>query len=152
MAKLAKARGPKKTDLRPVDFSKELLRLWKKALEGQKMTYSPYSQFAVGAALEAQSGEIFAGCNVENASYGGTVCAERVAILKAVSSGVKKFRRIAVVVKAPAVAAPCALCLQTMAEFCEPDFEIAIGNERGLLQIYRFDQLLPVSFGPKDLL
>jgi cytidine deaminase len=123
----------------------EVQKLW-------KISYSPYSRYAVGAALESEGGEVFSGCNVENASYGGTVCAERTAILKAVSEGVRNFKRIFVVVKTPHLAVPCALCLQTIAEFCDPSLEIWIGNTSKISAFFRFGDLLPISFGPKDLL
>lgn len=134
------------------EVSPSIKKLWKQALLAQKMSYSPYSKYKVGAALESESGEVFLGCNVENASYGGTVCAERTAFLKAVSSGQKRFSRIFVVVQAPHVAVPCALCLQTMAEFCDPSLEIWLGNTKKITGCFRFGDLLPVSFGPKDLL
>lgn len=126
-------------------------KLWKKALEAQKKSYSPYSKYPVGSAIESESGKIYSGCNVENASFGGTVCAERTAFLKAVSEGEKRFKRAFVVVKNPHVAAPCALCLQTMAEFCDPSFEIWVGNTKKIVACFRFGDLLPISFGPKDL-
>jgi len=131
---------------------KEIQKLWRQALSAQKKSYSPYSKYPVGAALVSESGEVFEGCNVENASYGGTVCAERTAILKAVSQGVRKFKRLMVVVKAPHVAAPCALCLQSLAEFCDPSLEIWLGNTKKITTCFRFGELLPISFGPKDLL
>jgi cytidine deaminase len=125
--------------------------LWKRAVEARKRSYSPYSHFAVGAAF-ASGPRIFAGCNVENASYGGTVCAERVALLKAVSEGVKNFDTLVVVGELDDGTAPCALCLQSLAEFCAPDMKVWLANPRRILRCYRFAELLPVSFGPRDLL
>jgi cytidine deaminase len=117
----------------------------------RQKAYAPYSKFKVGAALVSTTGKIFGGCNVENASYGGAVCAERTAILKAVSEGVTKFSDVVVVTDAEKPAVPCALCLQTMAEFLEPDARVWIANTRKILVGYRFIELLPKPFGPKQL-
>jgi cytidine deaminase len=97
------------------------------------------------------AGEIFGGCNVENASYGGTVCAERAAILKAVSEGERKFSDIIVVTDADKPAVPCALCLQTMAEFLKPEARVWIANTRRIVSEHRFSELLPKPFGPREL-
>ena len=114
-------------------------------------SYSPFSHFAVGAALLTADGEIFLGTNVENSSYGATVCAERVAILSAVTSGKRDFSAIAVVggpdaCESSAECQPCALCLQVMAEFCDPDFEIVTEDGAGGFKVYRFDSLLTKPF------
>lgn len=121
------------------------------ATQARRSAYAPYSKFRVGAALRGGR-SIYAGCNVENASYGGTVCAERVAILKAVSEGVTRFSDIVVVTDAKVPAAPCALCLQTMAEFFEPDTRIWIATPSKIVSVHRFADLLPIPFGPKQLL
>ena len=89
-----------------------------------RRSYSPYSQFAVGAALLTDGGKVYTGCNVENASYGMTICAERVAVLKAVSEGHRKFKALAVVGGRGKAVPPCGACLQVLAEFCSPDFPI----------------------------
>ena len=115
-------------------------------------SYSPYSKFKVGAALITKQGQVFSGCNVENASYGGAVCAERTSILKAVSEGFTKFEEIVIVtesLKAPAY--PCALCLQVMAEFFSPKTRIKIANLKGIVAEHHFIDLLPHPFGPEQL-
>jgi cytidine deaminase len=121
------------------------------AKQFRKNAYAPYSKFKVGAALVTSAGEIFGGCNVENASYGGTVCAERAAILKAVSEGERKFSDIIVVTDADKPAVPCALCLQTMAEFLKPEARVWIANTRRIVSEHRFSELLPKPFGPREL-
>lgn len=123
----------------------------KVAKESRKNSYSPYSKFKVGAGLVTSSGKIYGGCNVENASYGGAVCAERVAITKAVSEGQKRFREIVVVTDSDQPAYPCAFCLQTMAEFFDPDTMIYIANTKKVVSGHRFIDLLPKPFGPKQL-
>src|SRR5690606_14940827 len=94
-------------------------KIWKKACLAQKKAHAPYSRFRVGAALEAGK-EIYSGCNIENASFGATLCAERVALAKAVSEGKKNFQNIVVVTRTKKGVPPCALCLQMMAELCTP--------------------------------
>lgn len=113
--------------------------------------YAPYSKFKVGAVLVSKSGDTFTGCNVENASYGGTVCAERVAILKAVSEGQTKFTEIVVVTDGESPAFPCALCLQVMAEFFDPKTKIWIGDLDEVRSMHTFADLLPEPFGPRQL-
>ncbi len=117
----------------------------------RESAHAPYSKFKVGAALISASGELFTGCNVENASYGGTVCAERVAILKAVSEGALEFADIVVVTEGAAPAFPCALCLQVMAEFFSPKTKIWIADPKAVSSVHTFSELLPVPFGPKQL-
>ena len=130
------------------DKYKELISL-AKLTRGR--SYSPYSHFAVGAALIAADGRIYTGTNVENSSYGATVCAERSAFFTAVSEGVHDFVAIAVVggpdsVEDCPTCQPCALCLQVMAEFCEPDFEIILEDGEGGYTVHRFDSLLAKPF------
>jgi cytidine deaminase len=129
----------------------EVRRAHLAAKASRKKAHAPYSSFKVGAAVLGKSGQIFTGCNVENASYGGTVCAERVAILKAVSEGVKAFTDVVVVTDAEIPAVPCALCLQTMAEFCTPETMVWIANVKKILVGYHFGDLLPMPFGPQQL-
>lgn len=128
-------------------------QLWKEACRARKKSYSPYSKFAVGAALETSKGLVFSGCNVENASYGGTVCAERVAIFKAVSEARTQIRRIVVVAegKLSAPVPPCGFCLQVLAEFSTPETEVWLGSPRKLGKRYALSELLPVSFGKQSL-
>jgi cytidine deaminase len=119
------------------------------ARSAQARAYAPYSKFRVGAALEATDGTIFLGCNVENASYGLTICAERAAVCAAVSAGVKRFRRAVVVSDVDPPAAPCGACRQVLAEF-GLDLPIeGVGSQRTLS--WRLSDLLPVAFGPEQL-
>ena len=124
------------------------------AIEARKNSYSPYSGFKVGAALLGKSGKIYTGCNVENAGYSSTNCAERTAVFKAVSEGEQEFTAIAIVGgKGEEIAdfcAPCGVCRQVLAEFCDENFKIVLGTPDNL-QICTLGQLLPYSFGKKDL-
>ena len=119
--------------------------------------YTPYSHFQVGAALETKVGKIYHGCNIENAAYGPTNCAERTAFFKAVYEGEREFTRIAIVggaegQEANAACAPCGVCRQVMREFCTPDsFEIVLDDGKGGELVYTLEQLLPESFGPENL-
>lgn len=113
--------------------------------------HAPYSGFQVGAALVTASGRVISGCNVENASYGGTVCAERVAIFTAVAQGEMKFSDVVVVTDAQQPAFPCAFCLQVMAEFCDPEMKVWVANLQGIQSVHQFGELLPKPFGPKQL-
>ncbi|MBQ7391459.1 MAG: cytidine deaminase [Clostridia bacterium] len=129
----------------------ELMRL---AEEARAYSYTPYSNFAVGAALLTKSGKVYTGCNIESASYTPTNCAERTAVFKAVSEGEREFAAIAVI-GGPAgekgrFCAPCGVCRQVLREFCEPDFRILLGTTDEV-QVYTLEELLPTSFGPSDL-
>ena len=119
------------------------------ARNAQTRAYAPYSKFRVGAALEAADGTVFIGCNVENASYGLTICAERAAICAAVSAGAKRFRRAVVVSDVDPPAAPCGACRQVLAEF-GLDLPIdGVGSKRTVT--WRLSDLLPEAFGPEQL-
>ncbi|TVP53567.1 MAG: cytidine deaminase [Gemmatimonadales bacterium] len=109
--------------------------------------YAPYSQFRVGAAIETESGEVFRGCNVENASFGLTICAERVALAAAVAAGHRRFRRIAISTRAEVPTPPCGACRQVLAEFA-PELEV-LSDAGELRQLWRLDELLPVRFALK---
>ena len=119
------------------------------ALKARKFAYAPYSKFQVGAALILENDEIISGCNVENASYGGTVCAERSAIFSAISQGKRKFQSMVLVTDPLAV--PCGLCLQVMAEFFSPKTKIYICDLQGVKKEIEFKDLLPHTFGPDSL-
>jgi cytidine deaminase len=119
------------------------------ARNAQSRAYAPYSRFRVGAALQAVDGSIFSGCNVENASYGLTICAERAAICAAVSAGAQRFRRAVVVSDVDPPAAPCGACRQVLAEF---GLDLAIeGIGPGRTHRWRLSELLPAAFGPEQL-
>ena len=130
---------------------KELLL---KAIEAREMAYAPYSDHKVGAALVGKSGKVYTGCNVENAAYTPTNCAERTAIFKAVSEGEREFTAIAVVGgigdKLSDVCAPCGVCRQVLAEFCEKDLRIIMGTPDKIV-VSTLADLLPLSFGKSDL-
>ena len=108
------------------------LELMKLAVEAREMAYAPYSHFCVGAALPAKSGKVYKGCNVENAAYSPTNCAERTALFKAVSEGEREFTAIAIVggmgETIADFCAPCGVCRQVLAEFCDKDFRVILGN------------------------
>jgi len=118
------------------------------AAEARRKAYAPYSQYAVGAALLTASGKVFTGVNVENSSYGLSICAERTAAFKAVSEGEREFRAIAVVTENGGT--PCGACRQVLSEF-GPDMRVLIGDAAGKYQAYRLPELLPASFGPNQL-
>jgi len=115
------------------------------ALAARENAYAPFSKFKVGAALEDIEGRIHTGCNVENATYGLTVCAERVAVWKAISEGVRKFRRIAVAADTDTLTPPCGACRQILWEFCG-DIEVALVNPAGKTGTYRMKELFPKPF------
>jgi len=125
------------------------IELAKIAVEAATRAYAPYSKFKVGAALLAENGEIYTGCNVENASYGMSICAERVAVAKAITEGVKSFQAIAVSTKGSA--APCGACRQVLAEF-NPTMLVYIADEMGnVAHETTVDTLIPHAFGPENL-
>ena len=115
------------------------------ALAARENAFAPYSKFRVGAAIEDADGCIHTGCNVENATYGLTVCAERVAVFKAISEGVRKFRRVAIAADTDALTPPCGACRQILWEFCG-DVEIVLVNLRGQTETYRLKDLFPKPF------
>ena len=132
--------------------------LIQKAFEAQDNCYTPYSHFNVGAALLGKNGVIYQGCNIENAAYGPTNCAERTAFFKAVSEGVKEFSAIAIVGGLENetdlfsdYAFPCGVCRQVMREFCDSEFEIVVARSTDDYKVYTLGELLPESFGPDNL-
>jgi len=120
-------------------------KLIAQAKDARKKAYAPYSGFKVGAALEASDGRIFTGSNVENASYAVTCCAERTALVKAVSEGVKAFKRIAIVADTKEPCPPCGICRQALYEFA-PKLEIVMANTGGDVEVMRLNDLLPLAF------
>lgn len=133
---------------------KELVSL---ALKAREMSYSPYSNFAVGAALLTKSGKVYLGCNIENAGYTPTNCAERTAFFKAVSEGEREFSKIAIVggkvgEKVEKYAYPCGVCRQVMREFCDVEtFEVISALNEDVYQKNLLKELLPYGFGPENL-
>ncbi len=131
---------------------KELFSL---AVDAMNNSYSPYSNCKVGAALLTKNGKIYTGANIENAAFSPTICAERVAIFKAISDGEKNFSKIAVAGgkngKIQGIFAPCGVCRQVMREFCSNDFEIILGKSETDFEKVTLAQLLPCSFSPEDV-
>ncbi len=115
-----------------------------------KHAYAPYSHYRVAAALLTEDGEVFTGVNIENASYGATICAERVAVFKAVSAGQLKFRTLALVTGQGDLPTPCGMCRQVLVEFGNNDMEIVLSNDEKTV-IYRLGDLLPLSFTGSNL-
>ena len=128
----------------------ETQKLMDCAIKARENAYSPYSHFAVGAALLCEDGTLFEGCNIENASYGLTNCAERTAIFKAVSEGHVTFKALAVVADTEGPCAPCGACRQVVAEFKIPI--IIMGNLMGNVKIVTIEELLPFSFSECDVI
>jgi cytidine deaminase len=124
-------------------------KLYEEALKARENAYAPYSKYKVGAALLTEDDEIITGCNVENASYGLTICAERNAIFSAVARGKTKFKSLLVVADGEDLAKPCGACRQVMNEF--GDFDVYLANTKGDIEKSTVSELLPKSFGPKDL-
>lgn len=131
---------------------KELCR---EAIDAMKNAYAPYSGYKVGAALLTEKGKLFAGCNIENAAYTPTVCAERVALFNAISSGERNFTAIAVAGGKDGVISgafpPCGVCRQVMAEFCAPDFTVLVVTGEDSYKKYTLNELFPQAFTPKNI-
>jgi cytidine deaminase len=127
------------------------------ALEARQMAYTPYSHFKVGAALMTKEGKVYKGCNIENASYTPTNCAERTAFFKAISEGEKEFAAIAIVggfedKEELGLCTPCGVCRQVMREFTDPaDFSVIVAGPDGRYKVNTLEELLPDSFGPDNL-
>jgi cytidine deaminase len=120
-------------------------RLLEAALQVRENAHAPFSKFKVGAAIEDDCGRIFTGCNVENATYGLTVCAERVAVFKAISEGKRRFRRIAVAADTDLLTPPCGACRQILWEFCG-DIEVTLVNLQGKTETFQMKDLFPRPF------
>ena len=134
----------------------QIVELIETAVDQLQYSYVPYSGFRVGAALLARNGRLYTGCNIENAAYTPTNCAERTAIFKAVSEGVRDFQAICVVGgpdgRMESYAPPCGVCRQVMMEFCDPEeFEIILATGKEDYKIWKLKELMPLGFGPDNL-
>lgn len=130
----------------------EIKELVKLAIGAREKAYVPYSKFKVGAAIEMEDGSVFTGCNIENASYGATNCAERTAIFKAVSEGHSIMKKIAIVGDMLAFTAPCGICRQVIAEFAAEDIEIVLIKNQDEYIVKTLEEILPGAFTKEDLL
>lgn len=133
-------------------------KLVSEAIKARKKSYAPYSHYKVGAALLSSDDEIIHGCNIENATFTPTICAERTAFFKAISEGIDSFKKIAIVGGNEAeqdslsdYAFPCGVCRQVMREFCNDDFEIIVAKNEDDIKVFTLSELLPNSFGPDKL-
>jgi cytidine deaminase len=126
-------------------------QLVQEAHAAREMAYVPYSNFKVGAALLAKDGTVYRGCNIENAGYSMTNCAERTAFFKAISEGVRDFAQLVVVADTEGPVSPCGACRQVISEFCDPQMEVILTNLKGDTQKTTVAELLPGAFSPKDL-
>ncbi len=132
-------------------------KLLRAAQDARKLAYAPYSSFTVGAALLTSTGKIYTGCNIENASFGATNCAERTALFKAVSEGERSFAAIALIGRkintesAPTVCAPCGICRQVLSEFCDNSLTVIMSADGTNYQEATLAELLPLSFGGEML-
>lgn len=136
------------TAVQSIPEPEELVSL---AVEIRENAYVPYSGFHVGAALFADNGKIYTGCNVENASYGAAICAERTAIVKAISEGAKKILAIAVSSDSNLPTMPCGICRQVLSEFCSSSMPLFLSNRNGEYKIFSFEEILPHSFKQSDM-
>lgn len=134
-----------------MEIHMDLEMLLKEAKKAREKAYAPYSNFSVGAALLGDDGRIFHGCNIENASFGMTNCAERTAIFKAVSEGVKNFKAIMVVADTENPVSPCGACRQVMVEFCSPNMPVYLANINGEIKQTTVGKLLPGAFKSEDM-
>lgn len=126
-------------------------KLLEEAKVAREKAYAPYSKFSVGAALLTKSGKVFHGCNIENASFGLTNCAERTALFKSVSEGETEFQALLVVADTKNPVAPCGACRQVIAEFCPPEMPVYLANINGDIKQTTVEQLLPSSFTSEDM-
>ena len=136
------------TNRQEIAMKAELVNL---AVKARENAYAPYSGFHVGAVLLADNGKVYTGCNIENASYGAAICAERTAVAKAVSDGAKKIMAIAIASDSLSETMPCGICRQVLSEFCTPDMPLYLSDRNGRFSDYTFDEILPHAFTKSDL-
>ncbi|MDP4110310.1 MAG: cytidine deaminase [Bacillota bacterium] len=135
----------------------EYKKLLETAIESRKLSYSPYSHFAVGAALLCSDGTVYTGCNIENAAYSPSICAERVAIFKALSENRRDFKAIAIAggksgEDFDGLCPPCGVCRQVLQEFCSPsDFEVILGSSGDNMKVLRLSEIFPFAFMPESI-
>jgi cytidine deaminase len=130
----------------------EVKNILRQANDARDRAYVPYSGFRVGACVKAATGAYYLGCNIENAAYTPTVCAERNAIFKAVYEGEREFDAVAIVWDGENPAVPCGVCRQVLAEFCDPEMPVICANRKGEYKVLALGDLLPYAFTPTDLL
>lgn len=126
-------------------------QLIEEAKQARQLAYVPYSKFEVGAALLTKDGKVYRGCNIENAAYSMTNCAERTALFKAISEGDKEFHAIAVIADTDRPVPPCGACRQVISELCDQDMKVYLTNLKGDIQELTVKELLPGAFSPEDL-
>ncbi|AGC69019.1 cytidine deaminase Cdd [Thermoclostridium stercorarium subsp. stercorarium DSM 8532] len=126
--------------------------LVRKAMEAKEKAYAPYSGFRVGAAVQTASGRVYTGCNVENSSFGATICAERTAIAKAVSEGESKIVAVAVSSDGENITYPCGICRQVISEFGNDETKVICSNKNGQYKIYEMKDILPHAFAGEDFM
>lgn len=125
--------------------------LIKEVIKAREMAYAPYSNFKVGAVIRSKDGQLFSGCNIENAAYGLCNCAERTALFKAYSEGVKDFDLLIVVADTPRPVPPCGSCRQVIFELCELEMDVFLTNLKGEIKVMKVKELLPEAFSIHDL-
>lgn len=129
----------------------EIKKLIRFAAEAKEKAYAPYSNFRVGACLKTASGAYYLGCNIENAAFTPTNCAERTAMFKAIYDGERDFEAIAIISDGINPIAPCGVCRQVLAEFCRPDFPVICADREGNYEVHELRELLPMSFTSADM-
>ena len=129
----------------------EIKNMIRMAMDARDRAYVPYSGFRVGACIKTHTGAYYLGCNIENASFGATNCAERTALFKAVYEGEREFEALAIVSDSSNYTVPCGICRQALSEFCEPDMPVICANNEGKDKVFTFGEMLPYSFKPSDM-
>lgn len=130
----------------------EYKELIDKAIKARENAYVPYSNFKVGAAIITEDNKIYSGCNIENASYGATNCAERTAIFKAISEGHERIKAIAIIGSEKDYTYPCGICIQVISEFADGNIDIIIVKNKDEYMVKKLDEIIPVTFTKKDLI
>lgn len=130
----------------------EVKNMLRQANDARDRAYVPYSNFRVGACVKGATGAYYLGCNIENAAYSPTICAERSAMIKAVYEGEREFDAVAIVWDGDNPAVPCGVCRQVLAEFCDPEIPVICANRKGEYKVLALGDLLPFAFTPEDLL